>query len=189
MRFTDENDCQIEAVFSPISPLVIIDEKGIAKLETKNEDVIGQTAILDTNNQTIEYVIVDDELLRNKVSHGDDIEHIVTTYVEDMSGLFAGNKEMEQNISSWDVSNVIDMSRMFEGNTRFNQDIGHWGVGKVTKMDAMFYRANSFNQDISSWDTNKVTNMDAMFYGLIPLIKTSGIGRWIRRPIALIFIQ
>ena len=39
---------------------------------------------------------------------------------------------------------------IFGGETPFNQDISSWDVSNVTDMRSMFYDS-SFNQDISSW--------------------------------------
>jgi surface protein len=81
-----------------------------------------------------------------------------------------------QNIGSWDTSNVIDMSRMFLGAPRFNngdltntgQNPLNWNTSKVTNMDGMFSFALAFNQQINAsgnyWNTSKVTNMLGMFY-------------------------
>ncbi|MGY8940329.1 MAG: BspA family leucine-rich repeat surface protein, partial [Flavobacteriales bacterium] len=45
----------------------------------------------------------------------------------------------------------------------FNQNISSWDVSNVTTMRMMFHRASSFNQDISAWDVSKVTSMRSMF--------------------------
>ena len=66
-------------------------------------------------------------------------------------------------MNTWDVSLITDMSSLFEGKQNFNEDISNWKVSSVTNMLDMFYQASSFNQDISSWDTSSVTNMYGMF--------------------------
>jgi len=55
------------------------------------------------------------------------------------------------------------MHSMFIYERNFNQDISKWDVSNVTNMREMFYNASSFSQDISQWDTSKVTNKDRMF--------------------------
>ena len=68
-----------------------------------------------------------------------------------MSAMFEGARKFNQDISSWDVSNVIDMSNMFYIVSNFNQDISSWDVSNVTNMSKMFCGASNFNQDIGSW--------------------------------------
>ena len=53
-------------------------------------------------------------------------------------------------ISNWDTSSVTDMTSMFSGASEFNQDIGAWDMGSVTSTEAMFQDAIAFNKDISS---------------------------------------
>ena len=55
------------------------------------------------------------------------------------------------------------MSFMFENCKSFNQDISSWNVSNVTNMSWMFYNCKSFNQDISKWDVSKVRYKIDMF--------------------------
>jgi surface protein len=112
--------------------------------------------------------------------------------ITNMQSMFYNADAFNQDISSWNVSNVTDMrfmfynnggfnnggvaltwttgtasvtnmSSMFENADAFNQDISSWNVSSVTDMSSMFQNAISFNQDISSWDVSSVTNMYSMF--------------------------
>ena len=49
------------------------------------------------------------------------------------------------------------MGAMFQKNDVFNQDISSWNVSNVTNMSGMFFEATSFNQNLSSWSVNNVT--------------------------------
>jgi surface protein len=48
------------------------------------------------------------------------------------------------------------MSFMIENATFFNQDIGSWNVSNVTDMGLIFCDATSLNQNIGSWDVSNV---------------------------------
>ena len=69
-----------------------------------------------------------------------------------------------QDIGSWNISQVTTVNGMFRSASAFNQDIGSWNTGKVTEMQSMFDSAFAFNQDIGGWDTSQVTDMQWMFY-------------------------
>ena len=52
----------------------------------------------------------------------------------------------------------------------FNQDISTWDVSNVTNMEAMFENATAFNQDIGNWDVSNVTDMSVCFFSLLTKI-------------------
>ena len=85
--------------------------------------------------------------------------------VKSLSGMFYSAVSFTKYIGSWNVSNVTNMSYMFHSASAFNQDIGSWDVSNVTDMSNMFKNATSFNQPIASWNVSNVTDMNYMFAG------------------------
>ena len=109
-----------------------------------------------------------------------DINDWDVSFITDMSSLFEGKEDFNDDISMWNVSNVKNMINMFCEATSFNQDIGLWNVSNVTNMNGMFFNAESFNQELSDWDVSRVRRMDSMFdhatsYCFIMRKKTGGI--------------
>ena len=85
-----------------------------------------------------------------------------TSGITDMSFLFR-QVIFNEDISSWDVSNVTDMREMFAESFSFNQPIGFWDVSSVTIMNGLFFMASAFDQPIGDWDVSQVTDMAGMF--------------------------
>jgi surface protein len=103
--------------------------------------------------------------------------NIVTTLVTDMSFMFNSFSTFNENIGSWDVSNVINMRHMFFANDTFNQAIGYWNTSSVRNMSNMFGGTSSFNQPLNSWDVSSVEDMSYMFS--YSLSFNQPIGSWI----------
>jgi hypothetical protein len=116
------------------------------------------------NFNGLRYTSVDRERLDNLISSKSDLSLICTSLVKDTTLLFKDDKVFNQDIGSWDVSNVIDFRSMFWGATSFNQDIGNWDMSSAKRIGYMFWGATSFNQDIGSWDVSSVNVIDEMFY-------------------------
>ena len=113
--------------------------------------------------------------------------------VNNISYMFKGATNFNQNISSWNVSNIYYMNNMFQDAVKFNQDISSWDVSNVLNieymfnnaskfnkpltwgsktsnvkyMDNMFNGAIDFNQNISSWNVSNVETMQFMFFGIL----------------------
>jgi len=66
-------------------------------------------------------------------------------------------------IGDWDVSRVTNMSGLFAGMPEFNEDIRRWNVSNVTNMNGMFHGCVTFNQDIRRWNVAKVSERVQMF--------------------------
>ena len=132
---------------------VYLDDNGVT-IKAKDWAAIGDSGTING----VLYTIVQKDFL----TPDNDLTRICTSRITLLTNLNLG-ESFNQDISSWDVSNVTDMLEMFNGLRSFNQDIGSWDVSKVTNMYQMFAAADDFNQDIGSWDVSNVTNMNYMF--------------------------
>ena len=89
------------------------------------------------------------DLIRQK-----DVEALTrscTSGVSDMSALFAGQVNVNPDISTWDTSDVQSMESMFQGASDFNVDLRYWSTNRVRQFDYMFQGADSFEGDLKDW--------------------------------------
>ena len=151
----DENGVMLNPIY--------LDENGIT-IKSQEWGIVGDIGVIND----VEYTIVDNELFDNLNVTNTDFTRIVTTLVTDMSYKFSNVEDFNQDISQWDVSNVVNMEGMFS-ESNFNQEIGNWNVSQVVNMGGMFMnlqvdRTFPFNQDLSSWDVSNVTYMGSLPY-------------------------
>ncbi len=188
IQITMDADKNITAKFNEAAAFYL-DDNGVTIKANGNDVSPGDKCYVNG----VEYTAVDRATLLDMVKNGDDVSKVVTSLITDMSDIFNPGRiykitqaiyknfqTFNQDISSWDTSNVTTMNSMFAGAESFNQDIGSWNTSNVTNMSNMFGNtslqsdpvdppffdprlARAFNQDISSWDTSKVTNMSNMF--------------------------
>ena len=169
--------------FDFIPPIILLDTNGVTykytsssiSLEQPNPYIVQQDGVYyavmsnssDSNNIINSYVMKATYAIASFTPTGSSspipFNRIVTTLMTDMSLIFFNANLFNEDISSWDTSNVTDMSYMFANASTFNQNIGSWDTSNVTNMNGMFYGANAFNQNIGSWNTSNVTNMSYMF--------------------------
>jgi len=79
-----------------------------------------------------------------------------------MGSMFRNATAFNQDLSSWDVGNVVSFNFMFMGASSFDSDLSNWDVGGATQMRYMFSSASSFSSDLATWDISNVTDMEAM---------------------------
>ena len=115
------------------------------------------------NSEILQFRVSGDFTIGSTTSTPTDYTCLCTTQVTNLPAFFRGKVSFNEDISTWDMSNILNTILMFDGATSFNQDIGNWDVGNVNNMAEMFKGATSFNQDIGSWDVSSVTNMIGMF--------------------------
>ena len=74
------------------------------------------------------------------------------------------------DITNWDTSSAVNMHQMLFRCNSFNQDIGSWNVSNVTNFKDMFsitVGTGVFNQDLSSWNVSNGTNFTTMFFNQV----------------------
>lgn len=109
----------------------------------------------------VEFEVVDNSLLRQRIEEGVDLSQLCTSMVTDMGSLFLQLVTFNQSIGNWDVSNVTNMKWIFS-QTSFNQSIENWDVSNVINMVGMFAHS-PFNQPLGIWNVSSVTDMGYMF--------------------------
>ena len=106
-----------------------------------------------------------------------------------LEGMFYKKTTFNEDISKWDVSNVLEMTSIFNNAFAFNADISEWKVNKVAGCYKMFFMAQNsggasiltskFNSDLSKWRLSPTcTGMQYLFAAAVSF--NSDISSWVR---------
>lgn len=82
-----------------------------------------------------------------------------------MEGMFQYARRFDQDISRWNVAQVMSMQSMFSHASSFNSPLDSWDVGRVTSLASIFEEAEMFNQPLGNWNTGQVADMHSSFKG------------------------
>ena len=74
----------------------------------------------------------------------------VSYNIKYLSGMFKGNAQFNQNISSWDTSTCQTFKGMFESSTNFDKNINDWNMLNATDVSDMF-KNTSYDKPLSKW--------------------------------------
>lgn len=172
----------IEGVNTTVVPIILADDDDF------------QNALLiyfedDNAPDSLGDYTIDEVGVYSNVSTRDNIANWVTTNVTTMHYTFSQStpnnitytvpSDFNQDLSSWDVSNVKSFSFMFYTCKLFNNgldpnvndidnDLSTWDTSSCTDFDNMFDGCPSLNQNLSSWllqMTPTLSNTDEMLAG------------------------
>lgn len=104
-------------------------------------------------------------VFRNAISFDQELKWNLSN-VETIASMFEGAATFNQELGSWDTSNLMDARRLFKAATSFKDgSISSWDVSRMVNLDEMFSGASSFNGDLGNWNLTNVKSLRQMFAG------------------------
>lgn len=129
--------------------------------------IINSSVVVSDTNPPV-FACVGPELSRSDldtmIANNDDVTKACVSTITDMSNLFTGYDQFNQDISNWDTSSVKTMQGMFVQpmalKSTFNHDLSKWDVSNVENFSEMFLTHVDYDYDLSSWDTTSATSFE-----------------------------
>jgi surface protein len=146
-----------------LSPIINA-ETHYYKINTKGmntDDFISASAT--ASNCTALSIRESESSLADKISNGENVSGACTDAITDMSYLFYGISNFNQDLSGWDVSNVTGMFQMFSENNNVVVDLSSWDVSNVVDMGHVFYSSINSTFNVGNWKLSKVESLSAAF--------------------------
>ena len=76
--------------------------------------------------------------------------------------IFERCRAFNQDLSSWNTSNIQSMGRIFNGCTNFNQDLSDWDMSSATDLHRMFNGTNlsveNYDKILNKWSQQSVNS-------------------------------
>ena len=95
------------------------------------------------------------------------VDRLLPRYMDSIRRMFMDARAFNQNLVTWDVSNIKTAAYAFMRAYRFNGDLSSWNTSQMTDFQSMFQDASAFNSDIGAWDVRNVTNFSNFLYGAL----------------------
>uniref|UniRef100_A0A6C0I924 Hedgehog/Intein (Hint) domain-containing protein n=1 Tax=viral metagenome TaxID=1070528 RepID=A0A6C0I924_9ZZZZ len=157
-------------VYDPDAYINYVGPKHTEPLSVKKASWTGKTILTSVNvwSNDITYFHWTFNSCINLVS----VPSSLPTSAIDLTALFNGCANLsDDNIGSWDLTNVKSVNRLFTGCLNFNVDLSGWGetTSGITDFQSMFTLTGLFvygyTYDLSSWaiNTTQDVNMKYMF--------------------------
>ena len=137
-------------------------DKSLIKKGLVNDHPQTKEELLDSIRKYI-------DILKPRRGETVDLNWIDTSKIDDMGGLFddrSTKKDLNYNVSEWDVSNVTNFANMFSWCKNFDCDLSGWDVSSGKYFGGMFVRCVNFKgEGLDNWKIDRGANTYQMFKG------------------------
>ena len=110
---------------------------------------------------------------------GTDLTSWITASVTSLSATFNGAREMNSDLSKWNVAKVDTLYQTFLYATKFQgTGLDSWDTASVITLYNTFAVAGEMNSDLSKWNVATVASLEGTFSGASKFVGT-GLASWI----------